>query len=35
MHGEPQQAAALAHLLRGKFGLEITVPAPGQSFALK
>jgi metallo-beta-lactamase family protein len=35
VHGEPQQAAALAHLLHGKFGLEVTVPTPGQSFALE
>ena len=35
VHGEPQQAAALAHLLHGKLGLEVTVPTPGQSFALE
>ena len=32
VHGEPQQSAALAQLLRSRWGLEVTVPSPGQTF---
>jgi metallo-beta-lactamase family protein len=32
VHGEPEQAAALAKRLRADFGLTVTVPEPGQSF---
>jgi|SRR5579871_156016 len=35
VHGEPQQSAVLAALLRSRWGLEVTVPAPGQSFDLQ
>jgi len=34
VHGEPAQAQALAHLLHARFGLDVVVPAPGQSFEL-
>jgi len=34
VHGEPEQAAALAKLLHSTYGLEVVVPAPGQSFDL-
>jgi metallo-beta-lactamase family protein len=32
VHGEPQQAETLAKLLRSTYGLDVAVPAPGQSF---
>ena len=32
VHGEPQQSVTLAKLLQSRWGLEVTVPAPGQSF---
>jgi metallo-beta-lactamase family protein len=32
VHGEPEQSAALAKLLHSRWGLSVTVPAPGQSF---
>jgi metallo-beta-lactamase family protein len=35
VHGEPAQSAALAKLLQGHYGLEVTVPSPGQSFLLE
>lgn len=35
VHGEPQQAAALAQLLRSRWGLEVTVPSPGQAFEVQ
>jgi metallo-beta-lactamase family protein len=35
VHGEPQQAEALAKLLHSTYGLEVVVPSPGQSFELK
>jgi metallo-beta-lactamase family protein len=34
VHGEPQQSAALAKLLDSTYGLDVTVPTPGQSFEL-
>ncbi|HXK03772.1 MAG TPA: MBL fold metallo-hydrolase [Verrucomicrobiae bacterium] len=34
VHGEPQQSQTLAGLLHSRFGLEVTVPAPGQWFDL-
>ena len=34
VHGEPQQQAVLARLLASTFGLDVEVPAPGQSFDL-
>ncbi len=34
VHGEPQQAAAFAKVLRSDFGLDVAVPTPGQSFEL-
>jgi metallo-beta-lactamase family protein len=34
VHGEPTQSATLAGLLHTQFGLEVVVPAPGQSFEL-
>jgi metallo-beta-lactamase family protein len=34
VHGEPQQAAVLAKLLHATFGLDVTVPTPGQAFEL-
>jgi metallo-beta-lactamase family protein len=34
VHGEPQQSAALAALLRREHGLDVTVPTPGESFQL-
>lgn len=35
VHGESQQSAALAHLLQTKYGLQVTVPSPGQSFDIQ
>ena len=34
VHGEPQQADALAKLLRSTHGLDVAVAAPGQSFEI-
>jgi metallo-beta-lactamase family protein len=34
VHGEPQQSATLAALLRSQMGLEVTVPGAGDSFEL-
>jgi metallo-beta-lactamase family protein len=34
VHGEPSQAATFAKLLRSTYDLEVSVPAPGQSFEL-
>ncbi|SPE39604.1 Beta-lactamase domain protein (fragment) [Candidatus Sulfopaludibacter sp. SbA3] len=34
VHGEPAQAETLAGLLHADYGLEVVVPAPGQSFEL-
>jgi metallo-beta-lactamase family protein len=34
VHGEPQQALALCHVLHSELGLEATVPKPGDSFNL-
>ncbi|HTX34334.1 MAG TPA: MBL fold metallo-hydrolase [Bryobacteraceae bacterium] len=34
VHGEPQQAAAFAKLLRGDYGVDVAVPTPGESFDL-
>ncbi|MDR3699646.1 MAG: MBL fold metallo-hydrolase [Candidatus Sulfopaludibacter sp.] len=34
VHGEPAQAATLCGLLHTKYGLDVVVPAPGQSFEL-
>lgn len=34
VHGEPEQAATFARLLHKTFNLEVTVPAPGDSFEL-
>ena len=34
VHGEPQQSETLARLLHATHGLEVAVPAPGQSFEL-
>jgi metallo-beta-lactamase family protein len=34
VHGEPTQSQTLAGLLHSKFGLDVVVPAPGQSFEL-
>jgi metallo-beta-lactamase family protein len=34
VHGEPQQADALAKLLHATYGLEVAIAAPGQSFAI-
>ncbi len=35
VHGEPQQAAALAEALRSRYGVETIPAASGQSFALR
>jgi metallo-beta-lactamase family protein len=35
VHGEPQQSEALAKLLKSRYGLDVTVPAAGQSFRLE
>jgi metallo-beta-lactamase family protein len=35
VHGEPQQSATLAQLLKKEYGLEATVPQPGQTFELQ
>jgi metallo-beta-lactamase family protein len=34
VHGEPQQSAILAKLLKSQYNLEAVAPAPGQSFDL-
>ena len=34
VHGEPRQAETLAKLLHNTYGLDVAVPAPGQSFDL-
>jgi metallo-beta-lactamase family protein len=34
VHGEPAQSATLAGLLHSTYGLDVVVPAPGQSFDL-
>jgi metallo-beta-lactamase family protein len=34
VHGEPAQQQVLANLLASNYGLEVTVPAPGQEFEL-
>jgi metallo-beta-lactamase family protein len=34
VHGEPEQSATLAKLIRSRYGLEVSVPAPGQEFEL-
>jgi len=34
VHGEPEQSAALAHLLRKEHGLDVRIPTPGDSFDL-
>ena len=34
VHGEPLQSATLAQRIRSAFGVEVTVPAPGDSFVL-
>ncbi|HWQ53631.1 MAG TPA: MBL fold metallo-hydrolase [Bryobacteraceae bacterium] len=34
VHGEPKQTEALAVLMRSEYGLQVTVPAPGDSFEL-
>ena len=34
VHGEPQQADALAKLLHATYGLEVAIAAPGQSFEI-
>ena len=34
VHGEPQQSATLAKRLHSDFGLDVTVPMPGESFDL-
>jgi metallo-beta-lactamase family protein len=34
VHGEPQQSADLAAVLESRYGLNVTVPQPGQSFVL-
>jgi metallo-beta-lactamase family protein len=35
VHGEPQQSAALAHLLRKQYSLKVQTPTPGESFELR
>jgi metallo-beta-lactamase family protein len=32
VHGEPEQSAAFSKLLVSTYGLDVVVPAPGQSF---
>src|SRR5262249_46657971 len=34
VHGEPQQAQALAALLKSRYGCETTLPHPGEEFEL-
>jgi metallo-beta-lactamase family protein len=34
VHGEPQQSQTLAKLLHSTYGLEVAIPAPGDSFDL-
>jgi metallo-beta-lactamase family protein len=35
VHGEPQQSEALAHLIKAEYGVEVTLPAPGQTFDIQ
>ncbi|HEV3333377.1 MAG TPA: MBL fold metallo-hydrolase [Bryobacteraceae bacterium] len=35
VHGEPEQAATLAGLIKAEYGVEVTVPARGQSFDIQ
>ncbi len=35
VHGEPEQSQALAAVIRSEYGLNVTVPSPGQTFALE
>ena len=35
VHGEPQQSEALANLIKAEYGLEVILPAPGQSFDIQ
>jgi metallo-beta-lactamase family protein len=35
VHGEPQQSEALANLIKAEYGLEVTLPARGQSFVIQ
>jgi len=35
VHGEPQQSEALAKLIKAEYALEVTLPAPGQSFDIQ
>jgi metallo-beta-lactamase family protein len=35
VHGEPDQAAALASAIRGTYGIDVLVPARGESFELR
>jgi predicted metal-dependent RNase len=34
VHGEPTQSETLAGLVRSQYGVEVVVPAPGDSFDL-
>ncbi|MGD0497970.1 MAG: MBL fold metallo-hydrolase [Bryobacteraceae bacterium] len=34
VHGEPRQSQTLATLLEAEYGLDVTVPTPGQSFEI-
>jgi len=34
VHGEMAQSQALAGVIRSRYGLEVTIPAPGESFQL-
>ena len=34
VHGEPRQSEALAELIRAEYRLQVTIPAPGDSFTL-
>jgi metallo-beta-lactamase family protein len=35
VHGEPQQAATLASLIKAEYGLEVTLPVRGQTFDIQ
>jgi metallo-beta-lactamase family protein len=35
VHGEPEQSAALARLLQKEYGLQVTVPRPGEAYELE
>ena len=35
VHGEPAQSQALAHVIRSQYGVDVAVPAPGDSFPLE